>query len=129
MRRKIEDFRPYDFQADFSAPKPAPEPDTVTLPATELAALGAQLRGEAAAEARALIDAEALAGLETAIERLSGALADLSALAERLDALGRAGALPEDVARLADMAARRIADGQGDLFATCQSLAATVDPR
>lgn len=129
MRRKVEDFRPFAFEADFSAPERAPEAETVTLPAAELAALGAQLKSEAVAEARAALDADALERLECAVQRLASALEDMSALAERLDTLGRAGALPADVARLAEMAARRIADGQGELFAACQSLTGRLDVR
>lgn len=129
MRRKVEDFRPFTFEADFTPPAKTPPVETVTLPAADLAALGAQFKGEAMAEARAGLDADTVARLESAIERLAGALTDLSTLAERLDRLGHEGHLPEDVARLAEMAARRVSDGQGDLFAACQSLAGSVAER
>lgn len=128
-RRKIESFRPFDFQADFS-PQPA-EParvkDESELPASlaQMAALGAQLQAEAMASARATLDAGVLEQLEAAIDRLTAAASELNRLAELLDAAGQAGVIGPGPAALAERAAKQICDGQGDLFATCKALRAT----
>lgn len=123
--RRIETLKPFAFQADFGAqPTPqAPRPDTVDVPIADLAAMGAQLQAEARDAARAPLDAAAAERLEAAIARLSGALDVLSELTQQLHGLGEAGALPDGAAHLARLAAQRICDGQGDLFAACQSFA------
>ena len=128
-RRKIENFRPFDFQADFS-PQPVEKPplkDDTELPASlaQMAALGAQLQAEAMESARATLDAGVLEQLEAAIDRLNTAASELNRLAEYLDAAGKAGLIGPGPAALAERAAKHICDGQGDLFATCKALRAT----
>lgn len=127
--RRIETFKPFAFQSDFGVQPtpPEPRPDSVEVPIAELAAMGAQLQADAMEAARAPLDAAAAERLEAAITRLTGALETLSQLSEQLHALGEAGALPPGVAHLATLAAQRICDGQGDLFAACQSLATKTD--
>ena len=128
-RRKIQSFRPFEFQADFSPPPrasaPRPDDSELPVPMAQMAALGAQLQAEAMESARATLDAAALERLEAAIEQLGAAAHELNRLAEHLDAAGQAGLIGPGPAALAERAAKHICDGQGDLFATCKALRAT----
>lgn len=128
--RIVQTLQPFSFDPDFSGQRAArrDEPDTVRLSPRDLAALGASLRAEGMAAAQARIDGAIVERLETAGRRLeraskrlgdvAAALADVSAWHER----------PGDLATLAAQAAQEIADGQGDLFAASQALAADGAP-
>jgi len=128
--RIVQTLQPFSFDPDFSGQRAArrDEPDTVRLSPRDLAALGASLRAEGMAAAQARIDGAIVERLETAGRRLeraskrlgdvAAALADGSAWHER----------PGDLATLATQAAQEIADGQGDLFAASQALAADGAP-
>lgn len=132
--RILQTLQPFSFDPDFSGQRaarrdePDDEPDTVRLSPRDLAALGASLRAEGMAAAQARIDGAIVERLETAGRRLeraskrlgdvAAALADGSAWHER----------PGDLATLAAQAAQEIADGQGDLFAASQALAADGAP-
>ena len=133
--RKIDRFQAFQFQPDFSPPAetatPAAEPtpaavpssdDVISVPVMELAALGAQIQAEAAAVARAPIDEALAARLEQAAEKLTDAVTDLSELASALDLAARMGQVPPALVPLAETAAQRLVDGQGDLFAACKAL-------
>ncbi len=120
-RRRIETLRSFDFSADFQPPQAQPSEPKVSLRPAELAELGARLQAEGAAQAQSRLDTETAARLEATAQRLEHALQDLSALTRQLDRLGREGHLPPKLAQLAALAAQRILDGQGDLFASCQS--------
>ncbi len=122
--RRIASVEPFSFSADFSAPQ-QDTGERVTLSLRELAALFAEARAEGAREAADRAGPAGLERLERAAARLDLALADLSHLAERLDAAGMAGTLPEGLAAFARTAAQRVSDGQLDLFASCKPLPAT----
>jgi hypothetical protein len=122
-RRRIEALKPFDFRADFIA---GHEEDTsgnaVRLAPDELAGLGAQLYADGAAKAQARLDAQAAARLDDALSRMESAVQAMRELSDALDRLGRQGALPAGLATLGERAAQTLADGQGDLFAFCESL-------
>lgn len=123
--RAVSNLQAFPFRADFdlsgeSEPtSPPPEPGLQTS-AEEIARLAGQERARGARSAQQRLDEATAQRLETAVLRLEAALADLGVLAEELERAGQAGLLPERAAHLATLAAQRIADGQGDLFATCQ---------
>lgn len=124
-RRTVTEFRPFSFEADFAPPRNnAPEKDAglVSMPLAELAALGAQLRAEADAAARAPLDAAAVRQLEAAMGRLERAMDRMGQLADQLERACILNGLPLEIRELARAAARDLHDGQGDLFAACQSL-------
>ena len=127
-RRRVEKLKPFAFSADFSA-GPAdslrgPGGDTVEIAPQELAALGARLYADAAANAQQRLDAEAGRRLEDAVARMEAAVAALHELTGALDRLGRAGELPANLSALSEQAARALIDGQGDLFAARECLLA-----
>lgn len=135
-RRQISHFRAFAFQADFSSPagaapsappadqRPEADDERVSLPIMEIAALGAQLQAQAAEVARAPVEAALAERLEQAASKLAAATDQLSELAIALDLAARMSQVPPALAPLAERAAKTLADGQGDLFAACQSLAA-----
>jgi len=122
--RRVKAVQPFAFQADFSAPKaePRPEPDAGRLSAAELAQLGARLQADAISNAQDPLDALAAERLDHAIARLGDALTAFSDLADQLDRLAHQSVVPGELAGTARRAAMAIHDGQGDLFAVCQSM-------
>lgn len=134
-RRPISQFKAFAFQSDFSSPDggsetlaPRPEladadDERVSLPIMEIAALGAQLQAQAAEVARAPVEAALLERLEKSATKLTEAMEHLTELAIALDLAARMGQVPPALAPVAERAAKSLADGQGDLFAACQSLA------
>ncbi|MEO0466309.1 MAG: hypothetical protein AAF216_07180 [Pseudomonadota bacterium] len=125
-KRRISDTRPFTFQADFSSPAGEDPRDNKRAEdtASELAALGAKLQADAISKVRDPLDGLAAERLDHAIARLGDALDAFSTLADRLDDLARQQYVPGNLAAPARSAAKAISDGQGDLFALCQSLRA-----
>ena len=126
-RRRVSSYRPFTFQADFSPPVAEPKgkaEDSARLSAAEFATLGAKLQAEAISKARDPLDALAAERLDHAIARLGDALEAFSELADTLDTIAHETGAAQGLARPARRAAQAIRDGQGDLFAVCQSLRA-----
>lgn len=127
-RRAVSQFRPFSFEADFTAPKAEePQAGLISMPLADLAALGAQLRAEADAAARAPLDAAAVKQLGDAMDRLETALFSMGQLADHLERACLSHGLPMDIRDMARRAAQDLQDGQGDLFAACQSLGRHTD--
>lgn len=125
-KRRLKTYKPFAFQADFSSPDVDPPrreaADAARLSAAELAALGAKLQAEAISAARDPLDGLAAERLDHAIARLGDALDAFTELADTLDGLASKSLVPGEIAAPARRAAQAVKDGQGELFAVCQSL-------
>lgn len=118
-RRMVQSFQPFAFQSDFSSGAPEAQDGEVRIPVTaqELAALYAQARAEGAAEMAAHQSSGDAVRLSESTEKLNAALADLVELARHLEAHAADSSLTDEARRLINLAASRIIDGQGELFA------------
>jgi hypothetical protein len=110
----------YEFRADFESKPDTPVAEQVKMDAAELATLLAQARSEGVAEALAQVQREDAQRLDGVAGQLNGALANLVELAGHLDAASTDAALAETSMQLINSAAKRIVDGQGDLFSAAQ---------
>ena len=119
---RLKTVRAYDFQSDFSPPRPvaeapaAPDADTITLKVSELAILLADARDGAARIVRdeALkAEGQRLSEISADLKSVMGDIVALAGYLETaaLDEDARYSAL-QDVRRIA----RRLVDGQHDLF-------------
>jgi len=113
--RSTVSVQPFEFQSDFSAPKSV-EPGRVELSAEDFASLLGQARAEGLMEGRAAAASEDAARMDAAAEKLNAALKDLVKLAEYLEASAGKDGAPAEVRALIKSAAKRLIDGQGDLF-------------
>ncbi len=132
MQRAVKTIHPFEFRADFTlAEAPvvqAPDgPDRISLTGEELAALLAQARHDALAEAARQTHADDLGSLRAFGAELSQVLADLVALTGHIEAVNYDSATEARARGLIDGAAKRIIDGQGDLFAVCKDLVSRLD--
>lgn len=116
MKRRIESLKPFPFESDFSAPKPA-DPELITLSAADLAALMAEARESAAAMTRDDALTEHAAQMEAAIEKLKDALAAIVQLAAHLESAAIDEADRQTALANVRKLASRLIDSQGDLFA------------
>lgn len=132
MQRAVKAINPFEFRADFAPANPlvplvADGPDRISLTGQELAALIAQARQEALAESARQAGLDDLGRLRSLGGELSQVLADLVALAAHVEAVQYDTATENRVRALIDNAARRIIDGQGDLFAFSKDLVSRLD--
>ncbi|MEL6829660.1 MAG: hypothetical protein AAFO63_05945 [Pseudomonadota bacterium] len=114
MRRKIENYRPFDFSPDFTPD--ANRGQSVTMQQQDLLALIADTREATAQLARNDVAQQARHDLERVITQQKGALKAVLALVEQLNQneLSRA---DRDEARAAlKQIASTLVDGQHDLF-------------
>lgn len=134
MQRAVKAINPFEFRADFApSVEPvvqAPEgPDRISLTGEELAALLAQARQEALAEAARQARTDDLGQLRSFGAELAQVLADLVALTGHIEAAQYDSATEGRARALIDGAARRIIDGQGELFAVCKDLVTRLDSK
>ena len=120
---------PFDFRADFAPPEAAVEagPETIRLTAEEVLALISKVRSDALAEAARQETAETLDRLEAVAGAMRTALADMVQLMGQIEAAGYDTATEERLRGTLNAAARRLIDGQGDLFERQRSLSARLD--
>jgi hypothetical protein len=122
ITRAVKQVQPFAFQSDFgpqpieAAPAAAPL-SQVTLSPAELAALLADARADGLAEGAARALRAEDDRLQAVTGKLNQALANLVALAGHLEAGANDSHATETALRLINATARRIIDGQGDLFA------------
>lgn len=140
-QRAVKTVQEFEFRADFGpqelrlvpepepapAPPPAPEPaeGQITLTGPELAMLLSEARAEGLAEGRQKTAAQEHERLQLVTGKLNQALANLVALAGHLEATAYDSDMSETSIRLINATAKRIIDGQGDMFAV---LAAAETP-
>jgi hypothetical protein len=105
----------FEFRADFAAPEAGP--DTLRLTAEEVFALIARVRRDALAEAARSEAQAALAQVEAVAATLRGVLADMVQLMGQIEAAGYEAATEARMRASLEAAARRLIDGQGELFA------------
>lgn len=122
MQRAVKSLQPFDFRSDFtSQPEPEmpvfPVEEKITLSAPDLAMLLTEARAEAHAAAMSMKHDEQNARLQQVTENLTDALANLVSLAGHLESSAYSDGFRESALRLVTIAAQRIVDGQGDLFA------------
>ena len=117
MKRRVS-AQPFEFQSDFSAPKPEnkEDPGRVTMPAEDFASYLSQARAEGLMEGRASAASEEAERMDAVSQQLREALGDLVLLAEHLEASSGNDGTPDAVRALIKSAAQRLVDGQGDLF-------------
>jgi hypothetical protein len=133
MQRAVKFLQPFDFRSDF-APQPEPElpalpvEEKITLSAPDLAMLLTEARAEAHAAAMSMKHDEQNARLQQVTENLTDALANLVSLAGHLESSAYSDGFRESALRLVKIAAQRIVDGQGDLFAQSQEFSQNSRP-
>lgn len=133
MDRAVKSIQAFTFQSDFRPmetgvdlvvdPQDAETDGNISLSPHELAELLSVARAEGIEEAlrlRSEKEGERLAGVTN---QLDGALENLVALAKHIEASGFKQEMSEASLRLINKAARRIIDGQGDLFSESQECA------
>jgi hypothetical protein len=133
MQRAVKFLQPFDFRSDFT-PQPEPElpalpvEEKITLSAPDLAMLLTEARAEAHAAAMSMKHDEQNARLQQVTENLTDALANLVSLAGHLESSAYSDGFRESALRLVKIAAQRIVDGQGDLFAQSQEFSQNSRP-
>jgi hypothetical protein len=133
MQRAVKFLQPFDFRSDF-APQPEPElpalpvEEKITLSAPDLAMLLTEARAEAHAAAMSMKHDAQNARLQQVTENLTDALANLVSLAGHLESSAYSDGFRESALRLVKIAAQRIVDGQGDLFAQSQEFSQNSRP-
>lgn len=115
----------FDFRADFSATPPAP--GQVSLTAPELAGLIAEVRAQTLAEVARQEAASALDRVDAAAAALRGAGRQLIEILSLLETVQLDQEVSARVRPALVEAARRLVDGQGDLFAAAEGLNAVLD--
>lgn len=119
--RAVKAVIPFDFRSDFG-PQPLPPADTedparVSFTGQEIAGLIAQVRAETLAEvARVKAEAES-ERLAQVTADMKSALGDIVRLVEHIEGAQLDPATDERVRGTIEAIARRLIDGQGDLFA------------
>lgn len=116
---------PFDFRSDFSYEEA--EPEKVKLSPEEVLALITKVREDTIAEASRQKTEDAMERLELAAADLRSALADLTELMSIIDVAGYDARTEEKMRSKGDSLARRLLDGQGDLFAAAGRLIARLD--
>ena len=133
MQRAVKSLQPFDFRSDFT-PQPEPElpalpvEEKITLSAPDLAMLLTEARAEAHAAAMSMKYDEQNARLQQVTENLTDALANLVSLAGHLESSAYSDGFRESALRLVKIAAQRIVDAQGDLFAQSQEFSQNNRP-
>lgn len=124
MNRAVKSLQPFEFRSDFrafanedTAPAETEAEGQITLTGHELAELLSFARSEGIAEALQLQNQEDSKRLSGVTSKLNEALANLVALAEHLENVGAGSDIADTSLQLINAAAKRIIDGQGDLFA------------
>lgn len=125
MRQATRTLTPFDFRSDFSSPAAAP--DQVMLTAEEVAGLIAKVRADTLAEVTRQQSQEALDRLDAAAAALRETLAQMVQLMSLVETAGYDAAREERLRGTLDGAARRLIDGQGELFAVMNDLSASLD--
>ncbi len=123
-QRALKQILPFDFRSDFG-PQIIPAPETeaaapssaVTMSPIELADLLSEARAEGIREGKAHLRREEDERLQSVTQKLNQALANLVALASHLEASAYDQDMADTSLRLINATARRIIDGQGDMFA------------
>ncbi|MEZ5999139.1 hypothetical protein [Hyphomonas sp.] len=133
MQRAVKSLKPFDFRSDFTLqPEPEmpalPVEEKITLSAPDLAMLLTEARAEAHAAAMSIKHDEQNARLQQVTENLTDALANLVSLAGHLESSAYSDGFRESALRLVTIAAQRIVDGQGDLFAQNQEFSQKSRP-
>ncbi len=129
MQRAVKTLQHFDFRSDFStepAPLPPPTPEEegkIVLLAADLAMLLSEARSEGLAAGLSQVNEQAHGRIQDVTHTLSLALSDLVALAGHLEASAYDQDFKDRTLSLITATARRIADGQGDLFAESRELA------
>jgi flagellar biosynthesis/type III secretory pathway protein FliH len=124
-QRAVKQIQPFEFRSDFgpqtetafAQPLAEPADARLRLEPAELAMLLSQARAEGLAEGLARVDDAGQERLQSVTNSLNQALANLVALAGHLEASAIDAQMAETSLRLINATARRIIDGQGDLFA------------
>ena len=132
MKRAVKTIYPFEFSSDFSSPSPPEQPEaetgTITVSTDELVQYLLQMRAEGAAEARANCRQQEAERLEGVASELTRVLADLVALTGHLEA----GAYTEEFKTTSlhtiTACAKRIIDGQRDLFIDREEIVANLSP-
>ena len=132
MKRAVKSIHPFEFNADFSVSTPpeetAPEAGTITVSTDELVQYLLQMRAEGAAEARAGFQDEQAKRLEAVAAELTGVLGDLVALTGHLEASAYAEEFKQTSLQTITACAKRIIDGQRDLFIDREENVAKLPP-
>ncbi len=132
MQRAVKTLQPFEFRNDFgpqAVPAPAAEmhESLVTVTPAELAGLLAEARREGLEEGLARNRRDSEERLQSATSKLNQALANLVALAGHLEASAFDSDMTDTSMRLINATARRIIDGQGDMFADRKDLSGDTD--
>jgi hypothetical protein len=135
-QRAMKQVLPFDFRSDFGpqiipAPEPA-SPETqggMSISPAELADLLSQARMEGIEEGMLRLRREEDDRLQAVTQKLNQALANLVALAGHLESSAYDQDMTETSLRLINATARRIIDGQGDLFADRKESSGDTVPR
>lgn len=142
-RRAVKTVQDFEYRSDFgpqeldlvTEPEPTEEAPSalkegqITLTGPELAMMLSEARAEGLVEGREQASQDDDDRVQLVTNKLNEALANLVALAGHLEASAYDSAMSETSLRLINATAKRIVDGQGDLFSAGQKTETdTVDP-
>ncbi|MFN7056018.1 hypothetical protein [Hyphomonas sp.] len=120
---------PFEFRADFAAPEMQADagPDSIRLTAEEVFALITKVRRDTLAEAARGEVQAALAQVEAVAGTLREVMGDMVQLMGQIEAAGYEAAVEARMRVRLEAAARRLIDGQGELFGAAATLSRGLD--